>query len=51
MKFASHYRIAGISDIKAKTVKIFLPFWLLTYDGCNRYLWIAQVTNPIRRLR
>ncbi|EBH8810340.1 nucleoside triphosphate hydrolase [Klebsiella pneumoniae] len=33
MKFASHYRIAGISDIKAKgDGAIFLPFWLLTYD-------------------
>lgn len=33
MKFASHYRIAGISDLKAKKDDaIFLPFWLLTYD-------------------
>jgi hypothetical protein len=33
MKFASHYRIAGIGDIKAKKDgAIFLPFWLLTYD-------------------
>lgn len=33
MKFASHYRIAGIGDIKAKREgAIFLPFWLLTYD-------------------
>lgn len=33
MKFASHFRIAGIGDIKAKSEKaIFLPFWLLTYD-------------------
>ena len=33
MKFASHYRIAGIADIKAKKDgAIFLPFWLLTYD-------------------
>lgn len=33
MKFASHYRIAGIGDIKAKKEgAIFLPFWLLTYD-------------------
>ena len=33
MKFASHYRIAGIGDIKAKNDSaIFLPFWLLTYD-------------------
>ncbi|MQJ17114.1 helicase HerA domain-containing protein, partial [Escherichia coli] len=32
MKFASHYRIAGISDIKSKgDGAIFLPFWLLTY--------------------
>ena len=33
MKFASHYRIAGIGDIKTKKDgAIFLPFWLLTYD-------------------
>jgi DNA helicase HerA-like ATPase len=33
MKFASHYRIAGISDLKAnRDGAIFLPFWLLTYD-------------------
>ncbi|VVE24927.1 ATPase [Pandoraea horticolens] len=33
MTFASHYRIAGIGDIKAKKDgAIFLPFWLLTYD-------------------
>ena len=33
MKFASHYRIAGIGDLKAKrNDAIFLPFWLLTYD-------------------
>ena len=33
MKFASHYRIAGIGDLKAKKEgAIFLPFWLLTYD-------------------
>lgn len=33
MKFASHYRIAGIADIKTKKDgAIFLPFWLLTYD-------------------
>ncbi|PAT41599.1 hypothetical protein CK623_01375 [Vandammella animalimorsus] len=33
MKFASHYRIAGIGDIKTqKDGAIFLPFWLLTYD-------------------
>jgi DNA helicase HerA-like ATPase len=33
MKFASHYRIAGISDLKAtKEGAIFLPFWLLNYD-------------------
>ncbi len=33
MKFASHYRIAGIGDIKTKNDgAIFLPFWLLTYD-------------------
>ncbi|BCT51499.1 sea9 [Pseudomonas aeruginosa] len=33
MKFASHYRIAGIGDLKAeKEGAIFLPFWLLTYD-------------------
>jgi hypothetical protein len=33
MKFASHYRIAGIGDIKAKKESaIFLPFWLLNYD-------------------
>ncbi|RRW92949.1 ATP-binding protein [Pandoraea apista] len=33
MEFASHYRIAGIGDIKAKKDgAIFLPFWLLTYD-------------------
>jgi len=33
MKFASHYRIAGIGDLKAKKESaIFLPFWLLTYD-------------------
>lgn len=33
MKFASHYRIAGIGDLKAKREgTIFLPFWLLTYD-------------------
>lgn len=33
MKFASHYRIAGISDLKTmKNGAIFLPFWLLTYD-------------------
>lgn len=33
MKFASHYRIAGIGDLKAKKDgAIFLPFWLLNYD-------------------
>lgn len=33
MKFASHYRIAGIGDLKAeKEGAIFLPFWLLNYD-------------------
>lgn len=33
MKFASHYRIAGIGDLKeARNGAIFLPFWLLTYD-------------------
>ena len=33
MKFASHYRIAGIGDLKAKKEgAIFLPFWLLNYD-------------------
>lgn len=33
MKFASHYHIAGIGDLKAKKDgAIFLPFWLLTYD-------------------
>jgi len=33
MKFASHYHIAGIGDLKAKKEgAIFLPFWLLTYD-------------------
>lgn len=33
MRFASHYRIAGIGDLKAKKDgAIFLPFWLLTYD-------------------
>lgn len=33
MKFASHYRIAGIGDLKdAREGTIFLPFWLLTYD-------------------
>lgn len=33
MKFASHYRIAGISDLKdTREGAIFLPFWLLTYD-------------------
>lgn len=33
MKFASHFRIAGISDLKdAREGAIFLPFWLLTYD-------------------
>jgi hypothetical protein len=33
MKFASHYRIAGIGDLKdARDGAIFLPFWLLTYD-------------------
>ena len=33
MKFALHFRIAGIDDIKTKNDKaIFLPFWLLTYD-------------------
>lgn len=33
MKFASHYRIAGIGDLKdARAGAIFLPFWLLTYD-------------------
>jgi len=33
MKFASHYRIAGIGDLKAKKESaIFLPFWLLNYD-------------------
>lgn len=33
MTFASHYRIAGIGDLKSKSDKaIFLPFWLLTYD-------------------
>ncbi|KDS80316.1 sea9 [Bordetella bronchiseptica KM22] len=29
MKFASHYRIAGIGDIKTKKDgAIFLPFWV-----------------------
>ncbi len=33
MKFAAHYRIAGIGDLKTKKDgAIFLPFWLLTYD-------------------
>ncbi|WP_439607663.1 ATP-binding protein [Hydrogenophaga sp.] len=33
MKFASHYRIAGIGDLKERREgAIFLPFWLLTYD-------------------
>ena len=33
MKFASHYRIAGIGDLKAtRDGAIFLPFWLLSYD-------------------
>lgn len=33
MKFASHYRIAGIGDLKEKREgAVFLPFWLLTYD-------------------
>lgn len=33
MGFASHYRIAGVGDLKAKKDgAIFLPFWLLTYD-------------------
>lgn len=33
LKFASHYRIAGISDLGAESYSaIFLPFWLLTYD-------------------
>lgn len=33
MKFAAHYRIAGIGDLKTKVDgAIFLPFWLLTYD-------------------
>lgn len=33
MRFASHYRIAGIGDLKAKKEgAIFLPFWLLNYD-------------------
>nr|WP_314707493.1 ATP-binding protein [uncultured Comamonas sp.] len=33
MKFASHYRIAGIGDLKnAREGAIFLPFWLHTYD-------------------
>jgi len=33
MKFASHYRIAGIGDLKTKKEgAIFLPFWLLNYD-------------------
>lgn len=33
MKFASQYRIAGISDLKdTREGAIFLPFWLLTYD-------------------
>lgn len=33
MKFACHYRIAGIGDLKAKKEgAIFLPFWLLNYD-------------------
>jgi len=33
MKFASHYRIAGISDLKeTKDSAVFLPFWLLNYD-------------------
>lgn len=33
MKFACHYRIAGIGDLKVKRVgALFLPFWLLTYD-------------------
>jgi len=33
MKFASHYRLAGISDLKeTKDSAVFLPFWLLNYD-------------------
>lgn len=33
MTFASHFRIAGIGDLKEeKPDAIFLPFWLLTYD-------------------
>jgi len=33
MKFASHYRIAGVGDLNAKKEgAIFLPFWLLNYD-------------------
>jgi hypothetical protein len=33
MTFASHYRIAGIGDLKEpRDGAIFLPFWLLTYD-------------------
>ncbi|GJD75764.1 ATP-binding protein [Methylobacterium goesingense] len=33
MSFASHYRIAGISDVAVPSERaIFLPFWLLTYD-------------------
>ena len=33
MKFASHYRIAGVGDLSSKNDgAIFLPFWLLTYD-------------------
>jgi hypothetical protein len=33
LRFASHFRIAGISDLSApKANAIFLPFWLLTYD-------------------
>lgn len=33
LKFASHYRIAGIGDLAVeKPGAIFLPFWLLTYD-------------------
>ena len=33
LKFASHFRIAGISDLGSEgSDALFLPFWLLTYD-------------------
>ncbi|MGR9244064.1 ATP-binding protein (plasmid) [Rhizobium leguminosarum] len=33
MKFARHFRIAGIGDLKAPSEQsLFLPFWLLTYE-------------------